>query len=1186
MPKKLKVHANERVDIGDFVRAANDYTSESLAFNAERSLLDRRARILDGFRVEIADQAANPGQITVFNGNAFDRDGKHLNNEDQANVAKTITLAGATQTFFIEIEFIETETDSDARAFWDPTFDQTAPTPDGQEFSINATTRINPDWRIVTPVSTTAFDATSNPDSNRIPLMVLVTDASNLIDATAPGGGFTQVFASTVLELDILSGVSSIRVLDARLFPDTGTFNLDVGAASVEGPFSITSVDRVNGIIVFAGGPTASTHNAGAIVRMASGVARFVPERTAASESFTAPTQPDVAQRIHQADEIRGSALATSKETFGSRDDLQLRSMKDQIDFLSAQIRELKFGALRSDVTTLAPPSSFVSTRYFDAAGGVQGARNATVTIGDGSSTFGDFNGTDEVPFIAAVAALPAAGGTIYIKAGTYTFLNKLSIDRPVNFVGEFNPTLTMGAVADPLIEITTGGTAVGFKNMTLIQGGGTTDDAISVIDDGLLLDFDTVVLNGNIAITAGAGTCNIKARRLSINGRSGGGGIAAISCVSTRTLSGHIEDSNIIANIFGTTNDCIRGTISDLYIENTQLQGTTSQACIHLLGASDRITLHSVRMSGTQMFTQTGGVSMTELHIDGVTITSHVDTTGVLPLFDFFSLFNSRISHVVTSATLIFIGSGSGDPPEVFSIESTGGGIIIENCDITADAADFVKAVGGTVSGTLWIRNNSFTNMHRAIDLAGALTLYVDRNVLVSTGANGLSGIRITSTSVDQVLITGNQIQTGSGVNSIGIHFDNPATTWNDIQIKDNNIQGGNLVSTTGESKGVEIQGIVFHGDISNNFIHDIRGGGSALCTGIHMNAQVQSGGLLLLCNNRFRNIGNAGAAVQAEAIQVTATGDLFNTSINGNIVETILTTSIRPAISTSYSGDCVNLQICHNTIQSAGGTTTGNATRGLIEVAGGGGGNNVENLNISDNIVDLSFGSITGILVALDVAAIGQQITIAGNTIRCNSTTFRGISITSDSGTGTIYRRVNVHHNTVTGVAVTLVGVTACIELFSASFDQLEVSNNIVVEATFDVLRVGIRCESTAAGDGISVLGNDVDGQTGNRSFTGKGIVVDNFDDVNISNNNVRWIGVDGGGPGIGIEVLNGTRGVVSGNTVLPMTGAGDEITATSCTQMFAVGNSVGNTVNPGTIGWTGTGMVESTENNLNGT
>src|SRR5690606_2302220 len=117
MPKRLKVHPGERIDLVDYVHGANEYTQESQKFLLERELLDRRSRILDGFRVRVEDQTANPGLITIFNGNAVDRDGQLINNEQTPNDSRSITLLGANLNFYVEIEFIENPSDTDARFF-------------------------------------------------------------------------------------------------------------------------------------------------------------------------------------------------------------------------------------------------------------------------------------------------------------------------------------------------------------------------------------------------------------------------------------------------------------------------------------------------------------------------------------------------------------------------------------------------------------------------------------------------------------------------------------------------------------------------------------------------------------------------------------------------------------------------------------------------------------------------------------------------------------------------------------------------------------------------------------------------------------------------------------------------------------------------------------------------------------
>lgn len=52
------------------------------------------------------------------------------------------------------------------------------------------------------------------------------------------------------------------------------------------------------------------------------------------------------------------------------------------------------------------------------------------IKIGDGINSSGKFNGTDQTPFIQALAALPA-GGTILVGAGVYTFGMPVQVSAP-----------------------------------------------------------------------------------------------------------------------------------------------------------------------------------------------------------------------------------------------------------------------------------------------------------------------------------------------------------------------------------------------------------------------------------------------------------------------------------------------------------------------------------------------------------------------------------------------------------------------------------------------------------------------------------------------------------------------------------------------------------------------------------
>ncbi len=82
-----------------------------------------------------------------------------------------------------------------------------------------------------------------------------------------------------------------------------------------------------------------------------------------------------------------------------------------------------------------------------------------TITIGDGTNSFGDFEGTDETPFNDALAALPASGGRIEPGEGTYTFTTTLDItDDDVQLVGVGRErVLITGALASAAIIKITG---------------------------------------------------------------------------------------------------------------------------------------------------------------------------------------------------------------------------------------------------------------------------------------------------------------------------------------------------------------------------------------------------------------------------------------------------------------------------------------------------------------------------------------------------------------------------------------------------------------------------------------------------------------------------------------------------------------------------------------------------------
>lgn len=446
MPKKLNISSNERVDLEDFNRASAEYTQESDNFERQKLFQARRSLVASGFRIEISDQTTSPGQFTIYNGLSLDRSGNILNNEQQVSDARTLTLSGGGTSFYIEVEFVEGESDVDTRAFWDPTF--SGNTPPGKEFSLNVATRVTPNWQIVSPVSTSGFDVDiTDINSVKVPIAVLTTDGANQIV------GFTAQNASTVLEEDVLSAVTEVRVLDSTLFPiNLGSATLDLGGANPE-TVSIVGNDLVNGIITFAG-PTSFAHNAGAILRETVVAASFVPESKLAAPS----ADEDRRRRMYAGDETRGGALAQDSQNIAARSDLAISNLKDHVDFLAAQIREMKFGTSRVGETTYPAPSIDPASRYYDYAGNISAARPFSYTIGDASLSIGDYNSTsDDLGTViqAAHDVLDGTkGGSLLVKEGVYVWDATVTVNRPLRLVFAEGVTFEAGTYASAPLSL------------------------------------------------------------------------------------------------------------------------------------------------------------------------------------------------------------------------------------------------------------------------------------------------------------------------------------------------------------------------------------------------------------------------------------------------------------------------------------------------------------------------------------------------------------------------------------------------------------------------------------------------------------------------------------------------------------------------------------------------------------
>ena len=125
-------------------------------------------------------------------------------------------------------------------------------------------------------------------------------------------------------------------------------------------------------------------------------------------------------------------------------------------------------------------PDDLPSRKSFlsiDTNGQVTAVPSEVRTIGDGISSFGDFEGTDKTPFTDAIAALPAEGGTILVGEGTYTFATPLVIAKAnVKIIGVlgYQETVIVGdGVAFQAHNVATIETAVddvGLQGLTVTQ--------------------------------------------------------------------------------------------------------------------------------------------------------------------------------------------------------------------------------------------------------------------------------------------------------------------------------------------------------------------------------------------------------------------------------------------------------------------------------------------------------------------------------------------------------------------------------------------------------------------------------------------------------------------------------------------------------------------------------------------
>lgn len=616
--KKMKVHPGERVDRVDFQRAAYEYTNKITNALQERVGMDNKAGVLDGFYVYVHDQDAQPGSITVFNGVALDRTGQLVMNEDQLRRQRQATLITASTTYFIEIEYVTKDTDPGGRAFWDPAVDNGSDPsgdqkPDGAEYYNNIATRIAPDWQIVTPIRTTEFEVDLDPNSTKIPLVKLTTNASGKVvtGATNPGLAFTAF--RTVLAEDVAAAQIHAYLVDARVVQAGDDLYVGDGLATEETITVDQVYDRETGWVTFTAG-LANDHQAGEIVQVGADLSTygFVMWREDEAEDKTVNIHPDYRERMFGSNERKGYTYLLNPQQepsatgFAGRGDVNIKSRRAREYAVEAVIRELKFGNPNIDRMSGPPPGisdsinvgaqveivdDFSSTKWYNQSGGVLGARGNTITIGDVTNSWGDINidGTDvttgDEALSAALEALGVTyGGTILFKRGTYTFDSLVAINSNVVIRGEGigNTILLNSVTGAQMFDV--GSYNFGLESLSIQQDGAGDYEPLGIVTPGGASPFNYFIrdcdIEGHVHVTpssAGAyfneSFLEFKNVRIQSDVTSGGSGDEAPLYIGGGSYNLVFENCT-----FGTAadNNCVYLSVS----ENPQSDNITFDNC------------------------------------------------------------------------------------------------------------------------------------------------------------------------------------------------------------------------------------------------------------------------------------------------------------------------------------------------------------------------------------------------------------------------------------------------------------------------------------------------------------------------------------------------------------------------------------------------------------------------------
>ena len=1173
MPRPLALHPSERVDVSD-LEAVSQYAGGMVAEFGKLVVVDRQCRVLRGFRVELADQDLYPGRITVHGGAVLRPDGQTIFNEDDAGVSRTITLEGASTTFFVEVEYLEADATIDGRAFWDPTVPQANepsgdPSPSGQEFTVNVPSRKLRDWRIVQPVRTGSqgferdqFASTSN----KIPILKITTDANNKI-VVGSNPGLTTEKAATILLQQVTA--TQIIVHDPLCLPAAGaSLVVGEGEANVE-TVSIISIDRFLGTVTVTS--LANTHDPGQIVRGGTSTTNYLTDTEYGIYRRRQPgvTTYDFRDRMWQGDEAHGSILKRGFGTVRSTTDRNVQGLKDYVDFLAGQIQEMKWGVadphmgLQNDLRI--PPEMVgvslpTTPRYYDRTGGLAPGRVPTIVVGDGVTSFGDFNGQDETVFQKAHDSLLGGAGVILVKPGSYTFNNDVTITANVSVRAWCGRSSAPDRVAIVIrggcfVVASTGNWEGGFENLAFSpHASATTFHAIElsvaatfkarlimkncIFTDTLLLN--TGLMDGQSSVmdcqwlSTGVGKLN---------------GLSQVSCgdASTSILSGVWERCKFSAADPDDGSNCIgdgvtgKARMSAITFYNCVFTatGTNVSSAVWLKAVGD-VFFDTCSLTGfkTNTFWKAciRSTDSIDLVVNGCFMTDRAVAC------------DANIGVTISGCRSVLTGTTTNNGP-----------IVLQDCShvlVEGNLFEGVSATGQMLAGAIEFRG---TNSWVGEDI-----VFCNNTIL---GVNNNStGILITTTGIGNISsfnIYSNHIKNCE----VGIAFNGDAAyVLNDCQVGTNQIVdfGVSLFEGSRMLCGILVDSNILCGNwtINGNMIACANVKSATLLNGVAVRAGifVQSDAIevvdFVISGNSIRNIGVAGndplgTGLTAWGIRVNR---LLNVVISNNVINAIA----------AYDQQAVGI--------GAGVAVT-----------------TTKNCQINNNmIVGISTATSNpyGIMMGSGLASTGttEHFSCVGNTVRgTKGLLHRCIAIQSQTITSCTINSNNVGIENTIGAGNDGSGIWVVANGYVVN---LAVNGNTVEGiGSFNSMYAGIALTCAAFHKGLSVVGNtvrnvsDYSATVITPAISVNGVphdpVAGDYENATIAGNMVYAVS----GPGIFVWGINGS--VVSGNAVYVRdTFLGTE-TYTGCiwlknSKYFTVtGNTVGY---PGAITMPGIGIGPS--------